>query len=1077
MASGAAYDPAAIFGSNAMAATPTSRRPATTAPTLGNSPKAKRSSARPEPPAQAASQADLTAGELSQGYRFLDGQNTTNIAALQNVGEALDDHAQRLDVLWSMTVRIDSRVQETTAKIVENDTSLKENLASLETIVTEQGNAIPQLRTDVQSAVKDIAKVLERIPDQSLGAQPTAPSDRVAIEAQFLALKSQIEGSVGAIEAAMRDLHVDVLRNRVEEMSNAMQAHAQQNNEMSNAMQAHAQQSNQRLAQLESRQASTPTAAPAEPQHGPWGPSRGAASSGAAPAPATDGAQHPVQGQGVSQPPTFAHMHPGLNVPRAQPGALQQPPQWQQWQQQQQQQPTRHFIGDKPVFDEKTATSEAMKYPDGSDMRARDQWMKTARNYLIGRAGEMEMFLLWAENWQSHPISKADVASLAQSNVCMDHDPSKLSKDLWSFLNLSMAGARDKSHLEHADPGNGFDVWRRIVVPLGPRSAERLGRMHDAVTIPTKVKRAVEVEKALDDWELDLSEYYRCGGAKLAEDTKIRTAAKILPAAPEIDATIHLQLKHLIDSGATYYQWREHLRVSTNYLIDIGCMRGSGGAAHVVNDGIPKIPESWGSQVGAEDVHQAEHESVPEMPAPDDFPEGTFANEDAKARYALVVSRFQQRRRPTPAPKKRPSPIQKGTDGNGPPRDVRDIKCANCGQAGHTAPECSRPKVELSQRKCHKCGKPGHIARFCKEKSPAKVAVVQAEAPSTRRVLMVHSSDDLGVPQPPTLGDCHVRVRARNQRGRRGGARLCMPGCGCWEDTGLGALSSQIPESAPTPAAPRAEASKGTPSSGVAAEAFPPLSESTPISKSAAKRAAKAERAARFDEDIEDHLRAMNLGVSAHPEASEVPQPRLQASRPCSPSHEHLERVEGECPEPVGPSSSAGGEQPMSPPVELRAHAILPVTTNDEHLFQVGEFVERDIEIILDSGCSAHVMDSEHAPGYNVSPSPGSMRGQTFYVGNGEPLPNEGQINLHFAARDDTGEMQNLSSIFQVAEVTSPLMSVSSICDKGFTCVFDSKCGRVLDQQGATVCTFDRSNGLYVKSVKLQPPEPFHRPA
>ena len=106
------------------------------------------------------------------------------------------------------------------------------------------------------------------------------------------------------------------------------------------------------------------------------------------------------------------------------------------------------------------------------------------------------------------------------------------------------------------------------------------------------------------------------------------------------------------------------------------------------------------------------------------------------------------------------------------------------------------------------------------------------------------------------------------------------------------------------------------------------------------------------------------------------------------------------------------------------------------------EWRDVDIELILDSGCCEHVMDAEHAPGYPVLPSPGSLRGQNFFVGNGEPLPNEGQVNLRFGARDEAGEMQDLTSVFQVAEVTSPLMSVSSICDKGFTCVFDSRCGR-----------------------------------
>ena len=79
--------------------------------------------------------------------------------------------------------------------------------------------------------------------------------------------------------------------------------------------------------------------------------------------------------------------------------------------------------------------------------------------------------------------------------------------------------------------------------------------MHDAVTMPKQVKKASEVEKALDDWELELSEYYRCGGDVLAENTKIRTAMKLLPPAPEIGPEVHLRLKNILEMRGSYYQW------------------------------------------------------------------------------------------------------------------------------------------------------------------------------------------------------------------------------------------------------------------------------------------------------------------------------------------------------------------------------------------------------------------------------------------------------------------------------------------------------------------------------------------
>ena len=227
-------------------------------------------------------------------------------------------------------------------------------------------------------------------------------------------------------------------------------------------------------------------------------------------------------------------------------------------------------------------------------------------------------------------------------------------------------------------------------------------------------------------------------------------------------------------------------------------------------------------------------------------------------------------------------------------------------------------------------------------------------------------------------------------------------------------------------------------------------------------------------------MATQSLGARHPPPADDaVPAPKLGRKSSSSSSRACIERVnEVDDSASALPLTVVGNEQSMSPTTLLRSHGVLPLTSDDgNQILQVGEFAERDVEIILDSGCCEHVMDAEHAPGYRVQPSLGSLRGQNFFVGNGEPIANEGQVNLRFGFAGDNGETQNLASVFQIAEVTNPLMSVSSICDKGFTCVFDSKEGRVLDQEGATVCTFDRSGGLYSKTVRLQPPEPFGRPA
>ena len=86
-----------------------------------------------------------------------------------------------------------------------------------------------------------------------------------------------------------------------------------------------------------------------------------------------------------------------------------------------------HFIGGddrrpddrRPLFDEKTATSDQMKYVDSR----RTEWLKTTTNYLISKVFEMRELLPWAESFQSQTILDEHVAALAQGHLCLDSSP------------------------------------------------------------------------------------------------------------------------------------------------------------------------------------------------------------------------------------------------------------------------------------------------------------------------------------------------------------------------------------------------------------------------------------------------------------------------------------------------------------------------------------------------------------------------------------------------------------------------------------------------------------------------------
>ena len=129
----------------------------------------------------------------------------------------------------------------------------------------------------------------------------------------------------------------------------------------------------------------------------------------------------------------------------------------------------------------------------------------------------------------------------------------------------------------------------------------------------------------------------------------------------------------------------------------------------------------------------------------------------------------------------------------------------------------------------------------------------------------------------------------------------------------------------------------------------------------------------------------------------------------------------------------------------------------------------------LDSGCCDHVMDAGEAPGYCILESAGSKRRQNFVVGNGSKVPNQGEVHLNLDAKVGEG-LSSLRSVFQVAEITRPLMSVSRICDQDLDWWFSKKVAKILNQQGGVLAVFGRVGGLYEARMKLRAPKPVKLP-
>ena len=125
-----------------------------------------------------------------------------------------------------------------------------------------------------------------------------------------------------------------------------------------------------------------------------------------------------------------------------------------------------------------------------------------------------------------------------------------------------------------------------------------------------------------------------------------------------------------------------------------------------------------------------------------------------------------------------------------------------------------------------------------------------------------------------------------------------------------------------------------------------------------------------------------------------------------------------------------------------------------------------EFEVALDSGVVVHMCSVEDCPGYALHESPESKAGQKFLMGDGGSIKNLGQKTLNLS---DSSVDRGLSSVFQIAAVTRPLMSVGKIWDEGHNITFHAVHAVVREVGSAQIGRFHRTpGGLYTAKLKLR---------
>ena len=89
-----------------------------------------------------------------------------------------------------------------------------------------------------------------------------------------------------------------------------------------------------------------------------------------------------------------------------------------------------------------------------------------------------------------------------------------------------------------------------------------------------------------------------------------------------------------------------------------------------------------------------------------------------------------------------------------------------------------------------------------------------------------------------------------------------------------------------------------------------------------------------------------------------------------------------------------------------------------------------------------------------------SSAGQNFIVGKDAKVPNDGQASSNLQTGVDL--LNDITSTFRVARVSTPFISVGNLCDVGMEANFKKTRADVVAPSGDVVCTFKRHpGGLY----------------
>ena len=119
----------------------------------------------------------------------------------------------------------------------------------------------------------------------------------------------------------------------------------------------------------------------------------------------------------------------------------------------------------------------------------------------------------------------------------------------------------------------------------------------------------------------------------------------------------------------------------------------------------------------------------------------------------------------------------------------------------------------------------------------------------------------------------------------------------------------------------------------------------------------------------------------------------------------------------------------------------------------------------MDSGAAECVCPKSMAPHFKVEDTVASTSGVYYTSANGGKIVNAGQQTIPVAFENGMKCM----AVFQVCEVSRPLMTVAKICEMGNRVWFGQGGGVIMNLQSGSITRFENKDGVYVFPMWIPP--------